>query len=647
MKAVDFFKKYHLDQADNHLDQNLMQDGLQSSWTMRDIVHDFKALDSAQEKYRVFIKLQKSGDREVLKQITHFHPRSIFSSNNWSPFTNELTRLKIQLSKNPDVWDARLYIAETTFNLSELFYAYQASLPLFTQSNFFFTGFKELYDIKAYVKYKMLEIYDPQWTENGHQAQANTWFDSDGDFDPDVINSESAFDDQDIAPMDPVSREDANHDGWPDIQGYQSQYSPWAELRIQMATSGKATIYMGPHGSMELPLTITRDGDHYELNLEIIVGVTKEDQNLTSYLTEEKLNELSEKINAYFNDLLQNRKDISFKVHLVNQQQATPRGLDSVISGLHTSTLPDIYITNQTQRSISKAWTLDLLNKPSGMAHEVAHLLGFDDYYDEPLIAAGHRDHTLAPGLTLLSQNSLMADHNKPGARLSIEELLTQILHHQVQENKDQAEITEEVYSGKAKTFSKIRTQIIGGSLEEAEKYIHTPDDSISKKERCHQVIKAIILTNNHNYDKPLENILVQDYFPLLNLNNPEDRANYLDSFKNINDRNFKATYYEKYLPYDPLNLTVITELFFHAVLQGYPKKINAIFDRLYQSYDRVQDTLLIDQDSFINLFSRKAQFYFKPDEKEKLTTALAHIKPKKYSQNFLKALQQGLNQKN
>lgn len=373
-KAADFFEKYGLDGwgSSNQIDKDTNTEGVQSdaNINLEELAKDYYSLKPA-ERYAVFARLSKGNETAV--------QNSIFKFDNAAPrmgiFDKLITDFKNDKYKGGDgTWRGRVVIAEGIFLAGQFLEFYERD-QIESQSptthleqvrNYFFSKASELYEISG-----------------------KKYWDTDGDFNPYAapVERQYYFDDKDANPLNEFAYRDSDGDLVTDgLDPFSKNSKNWNHIPKNGEVKGwdYDVAHIG--------------GNKYEVRLNIYLKPADSATNKVSVeqaISTEKKAELALEVEKFYGEHVEQRgKDIRLRINFVDKPE------DAHV----TVTVTD----EEKYRAKGTSWPLSIFKQPSVVLHEVMHLLGLPDNYNEALVDGGTRDRTFAPGFEKIDPSNIM-----------------------------------------------------------------------------------------------------------------------------------------------------------------------------------------------------------------------------------------------
>ncbi len=425
--AQEYLAKYELTARTGTVDQNPLEDGVQSDdLDLAGAVRDYATL-SAEDRYRVFTHLRARGDTELLRELISFKVRESdvrrwgihhYLNQHLGSFRKEGETFVFQKgemqrrldaaeakSATVDRWAARMAIAEEEFMLDALIGMDQAiisgglAMKAAENDGLHSTGFQDLFDVRRRVRDRLAMVYTEYRPETPKRSTANALWDTDRD---------GYFDHEDPQPLERnigplVSSSTENPE----------QYEHVFERPERIAAAWRE-IPVG-HTVTDGLVSATRTGNH-RIRISLDVPICAE-AGAEKFVTSQALKQLAKRAEGAFAKIIE-RGDVTFDVRIHFRRVDDPQQAS-------------ITFSSQDGRANLHHWTPDVFAQKSGLiaAHELCHLaFGLDDYYHETLT---ERDRTVQPGYAVLGRGQhhiMVEDHDEHAKiRLSQNDLLAAV----------------------------------------------------------------------------------------------------------------------------------------------------------------------------------------------------------------------------
>lgn len=368
--AEDFFAKYNLESASASIDHDLQIEGVQSNVETATIIEDFNSLPSP-NRYAVFVRLERGGDKELLKKITGFKwTMDDVKQHGLMPIQDQLKNMRAEL-KTGELWEKRLAIVQNLFALGELA-IFCSSTKACAEKLFHSDALSQETSTKYFIEDELADIY---------RHSGKLLWDTDGDFDPLQPDEwEYAFDHKDILPLDKDCKIDS-------------------DILFNFPVGESAEIVGGD---------VKRTSEN-EFEISMTLYVKADETGNEKAIKEKCLNEgylqdLKKRIEDQFNRTVEKGK-YKFRFN-VTFQMAGPEDYSAVQ-----------FTDRNIQRGHAYLWDARILNSPPLLLHETFHHLGFPDYYSEAVVDGGIREFTFKPGYSVIEPNHLMRCAQNPVIR--------------------------------------------------------------------------------------------------------------------------------------------------------------------------------------------------------------------------------------
>jgi Tetratricopeptide repeat len=385
--AQDFFKKYHL-QAD--LSAPAPTVPLWKALASGALKEEYQHLDPA-ERYAVFVRLLRGGQVAVLRRVTGYQLFSVARVSERLRYIEGWFRFHDKMS-DKERWTRRVKGREELFFLAEDLEHY-AQLVAGLEPRGRRLSVKELMALRERVAESLKQTYERSRTPVWFVPGSPLW-DTDDDLDPYAPRQEwdAAFDDVDRLPLDPNCKLDRDRDGVCDTYDADpTRPDRWIDIPVGRSM----TRDLSSGGKLIIQRTAP---NKIVLRIELRIGAAPGEDEASlrkRYLNVTYLTRLQYLVGKAFDRRVQ-KGPVHFSLDLSLKEDPSGGA--------------NIHLTTRPVRGHALLWSPGILEDEDAVLHELFHLIGFEDYYHEPLT---QRDYTLKPGVRVLGFNDLMQDHSQ------------------------------------------------------------------------------------------------------------------------------------------------------------------------------------------------------------------------------------------